>query len=584
VAASREPAERGGALGGSNFEGLGGSWEIESANCGRIIVMTRTWDDQFSNPLHEMESKLRAPYVDQVFGKWVDVNAYGRIGLSLYPFAYERPLEYIAWDTFESVLAMLESDITVTLESITRWSHSLSHAVQSVTRPGSSWSHEEDISTDKPKDVLKFEQIWHPEYQRYVEHSLNHLTRLPLELLGRLAGKDYQSQGSLAARLASLRADGREEFTRGYHPVVRNAIAHGSTFYLESAVRYVDAKGNTEDIIPWDFEKLFDHLVDVCHAYVAAILVFVCRNWEAATAHGLHRLPLGVRQLLVKAKTSTSIFEVDSMLEGDAAEGATFLNVHCNSRSKARFLQLHQGLSMATEVVRLGGSPYSRIAVSIDCGPAVSSLMMVDVPKLQNALAGGAQNWDEIIQGSLLWYDRSSTATRVFLIKTFLATSWRAYCLDMRKRWRAAGFGMWHSRYCIRSIEERTVESLRRLHVDIVLRPNEAVNRTVVQGVLLHAVRKLKRKLIPSRTLEGPGWRLGRPTYVWIRLFRNDCRVRQLKSSGFNDNNFVAMAEWTALRNRRKPIFVKQPDEFLHGVRFKYFRIGNDSARPGNHR
>jgi hypothetical protein len=537
--------------------------------------MRRTWDDQFSNPLYELEAKLRVPSVAQVFGKWVDVNANGRIGLSLYPFVRERPLLYIAWDTFESVLAMLESDIGVTLESMAQWSHNLSYAVQSVTRPGSSWSHEEDISTDKPKDVLKFEQIWHPEYQRYVEHSLNHLTRLPLELLGRLAGKDYQSQSSLAARLAVFTANGYGELTRGYHPVVRNAIAHGSTFYSDSDVRYVDARGNSENITPWDFEKLLDGLVDVCHAHVAALLTFVCRNWEDTTAHGLHKLPLGIRQLLVKAKTSTSIFEVESMLEADVAKGATFLNVHCNSKGKSRYLQLHQGLGMATELARLGGSFYTRIAVSIDCGPTVSSLMMVDVPKLQNVLAGRPQSWDEIIKGTLLWYDRSKTATKVFLVKTFLATSWQAFCLDVRQRWRAGGLGVWHSRYCIRSIEERTVESLRRLHVDVVLRPNEAVSRAVVQGVLLHAVRKLKRKLIPNRTLEGSGWRLGRPTYVWIRLFRNDCRLRQLKSSSFNDDNFVAMAEWTALRNRRRPIFVKQPDEITRGVRFKYFRVTN---------
>ena len=473
---------------------------------------------------------------------------------------------------------MLEADVAVTLEAVAQWSHSLSHAVQSVTRVGSSWTHEEDISTDKPKDVMTFEHIWHPEYQRYIEHGLNHLTRLPLELLGRRNLRDYQSQASLAARLAVVGANGYGELTRGYHPVVRNAIAHGSTFYSDSAIRYVDARGNSEDIIPWDFEKLFDELIDVCHAHVAALLIFVCRNWEHTVEHGLHKLPLGIRQLLVKGKTSTSIFEVDSMVEADAAEGATFLNVHCNSKSRARLLQLHQGLSMATEVIRLGGSGYTRIAASIDCGPSVSSLMMVDVPKLQNVLDGRPQNWGEIVQGSLLWYDRSSAATRAFLVKTLLVTSWRAWLLDVRQRWRASGLGVWGSRYRIRSIQERTVYSARRLHVDIVLEPNEAVSHTIVRGVLLHAVKRLKRRLIPNRSLEGPGWRLGRPTYVWIRLFKRDHRVRQLKSSGVHDENFVAMAEWTALRNRAKPIFVKQPDEMAHGVRFKYFRVGKESS------
>lgn len=544
--------------------------------------MSRTWDDQFANPLYELEAKLRVPFVARVFGKWVDVDAHGRIGLSLYPFARERPLLYIAWDTFESLLAMLESDIGVTLESMTRWSHNLSYAIQSVTRPGSSWSHEEDISTDKPKDVLKFEQIWHPEYQRYVEHGLNHLTRLPLELLGRRTGKDYQSQTSLAARLELLTANGYGELTRGYHPVVRNAIAHGSTYYSEADVRYVDARGNSEKITPWDFEKLLDGLVDVCHAHVAALLTFVCRHWQQITAHGLHQLPLGIRQLLVKARTSTSIFEVESMLEADVAEGVTFLNVHCNSKGKSRYLQLHQGLGLATEIVRMGGLLYTRIVVSIDCGPTVSSLMMVDVPKLQNAIAGRPQSWDEIIKGTLLWYDRSRTTTKIFLVKTFLATSWRAFCQDVRQRWRAAGLRVWHSRYGIRSVQERTINSSRRLHVDVVLQPNEEVSRAVLRGVLRHAVKKLKWQPIPNRTLEGPGWWLGRPAYVWIRLFRNDHRVRQLKSSGAHDENFVAMAEWTALRNRGKPIFVKQPDEFAHGVRFKYFRATDEGPPAGD--
>jgi hypothetical protein len=114
--------------------------------------------------------------------------------------------------------------------------------------------------------------------------------------------------------------------------------------------------------------------------------------------------------------------------------------------------------------------------------------------------------------------------------------------------------------------------------VDIVLEANEAVSRAVVRGVLLHAVKILKRQPVPNRTLEGPGWWLGWPTYVWVRLFKNDHRVRQLKSSGFNDDNFLAMGEWTALRVRGRPIFVKKPDEFTRGVRLKYFRVANESS------
>jgi hypothetical protein len=428
------------------------------------------------------------------------------------------------------------------------------------------------MSLDAPKELLKFEQIWHPEYQRYCEHVFNHLLRLPLELLASKHGRNYQSSQSLSARAQVLEKKGHDYLTRGFDSLIRNAISHGSTYYSDSTIRYVDAKGNTRDVYPWDFEKLFDQLVDCCHAHVSALMTFVLRNWKAVSSFGIEKLPLGVREALLRGVMQSPIFEIGSILDSDGTSSSPMLSVQCRLATRNRSIQMLQGIRLATELFRIGGSNYKTAAVSIDCGPAVSNLLMIDFQKLGTALTDDSQDIGEIFKGTLLWHDTGGVRLRLFLWKTLMALVWQSFRSEVVQNWRKAGLGVWRSRYTIRDVEDRTVGAHRRIYTYIVMNKNEPVSLRAVRNILFNASKRLRRRWVPNRHLHGPGWIWARPSYVWLRLIEHDARVRQLHTSFGTEPKTIAEAEWMTFRQRGKPIIVKQPDDIYRRLRIRYLK------------
>ena len=146
------------------------------------------------NPLHKLESRARLSCVKQRFGTYlVDNSIPEDFVLALYPFAATRPLCFFSSAALGDALRLFEQDSTLTLTSMQVYAQQISHGLSSILRKGTSWKDDLNPALKTPSDLIQFEQIWHPEYQRYSEHIFNNLLRLPLEILGRHAGKDYQS-------------------------------------------------------------------------------------------------------------------------------------------------------------------------------------------------------------------------------------------------------------------------------------------------------------------------------------------------------------------------------------------------------
>ena len=192
----------------------------------------------FQHPFFRAEAQINREKVAWTFNRWLNVEMCPDFALSLTPFATQRPFCYIDWNTLVCCLSLLEQDISQALTTMAVQSQPITHAIQSLFRSGTSWSKEGPLSTSDPSALLLFEQVWHPEYQRYTEHIYNNLIRLPLEILSQKKGKDYQSP-TLANRVKILKDNGLGGLTQGYNSIVRNAISHGSVIYDELQICYI---------------------------------------------------------------------------------------------------------------------------------------------------------------------------------------------------------------------------------------------------------------------------------------------------------------------------------------------------------
>ena len=522
-----------------------------------------------SNPFQRMERELKRREILRVFGPWL-AEAETELILSLYPFATRPPLRYLDWRAFETTLRFLESDASRVLDVLGEQSEGLTHAIQSAVREGASWRRDGSVSSNRPTELLEFEQVWHPEYQRYVEHVYNHLIGVPLAILGIRRSRDYL-QAPFPTRVQTLANHSLADLAVGYNPIVRNAISHGSTYFGQDEITYKD-KSQTTTLGPHDFLSLFDSLVDNCHGIVAALLTFVSRNWQAVEVFGLHRLPLGLRALCIQGVASHRAFSVDAITEQAAHEKWSMLLAHCHSRSRAAMIHLFEAIGLGSAAQRIGGQHYSSFAISVSCGPSVPSQIIVKGAELRVAREYGT-SLDElpaIVTDPLLWHDASNLARRLFIFKTVFSLAWDQVRAEVAANWRSAGLKVWRTRYTIRHVQNKSVGTLRRLQAELVLQPNETLSPEQLIKLIHHAVRRLRRVRLRQLTFEKHGLFSRHPSYVWIRVHRRDRRLRQLDDTSTNAENVIATAEWVDRCHRRKPITVKHPDTVFRNVRIVF--------------
>ncbi|HEX9939801.1 MAG TPA: hypothetical protein VGB15_21880 [Longimicrobium sp.] len=516
-----------------------------------------------------LESAFRADVVAERFGHLIDVSAEPLLALSLYDFTATRPLKYLDVAVLERFLSFCENAPEKTLAAMEKHSDALTHAIISLVRTGTSWDLEHAIAVRSPADFQAFDQIWHPEYQRYVEHIYHHLIKVPLEVIGGNA-KDLVGQ-ALAKQVQTLTKHGLVQLVAGFNSTVRNAISHGNITYADIEIRYADKKDVVE-LTGREFANLFDTLVNTCHAMAAALLLFICRNSATVHSRGLASVPAGLRYLLLKGMCSHSGFTVDGMWESHGPMATKQLVIYCRSTTRARLAHVLDSLSVATHAYQHGGEVYSGFVVQVDCGPKIPATAVYPADQVKRLLEHG---WGavtrELFEVSLLWYDASRFRLQLWTLTNILRTNWKRSGRNLVKAWRSDRVDVWRTKYDVRTVQNRSASGVRRLHAEIVLRPSEEVTKRVVRGVLRHASKRLSRLLLVNKRFGQQG-RLGRtPTYVWLRLHRYDARVRELEQRGSEDPGFLAGSEWIAQR-KDQPIVEKQPDEMYGGIRITFNR------------
>jgi hypothetical protein len=492
-------------------------------------------------------------------------------------------LSFVEWATVDEALAFFERDAASTIEGITALQRELSHAIFAALRPGASWGREGKVSLEGPDEMAEFDSIWHPEYQRYCEHVFNHLIQLPLYVIGGKKGKDYLRL-TLANRAERMRDNNLAALTAGYDSVVRNAISHGSTSFEVTGVRYTDRK-DARLLAAGEYIDLFDRLVDTCHSIIVALLLFLCRNQILVEQAGLHKLPLGLRFIFVDAWSSHQGVELLSMVESERATSSKQLNLVCRINSRARWAQLFEGMHTCWNASLFGGKEYSRYFVAFDCGMPVHSSLILDGDKLRQAILAN-ESLDTcapgIIETSLLWYDASSLGRKLYAWKCLWRIQWeitrRSVIEDLRNR----GFRVLGSRYETISVLNKSTEDVRQVEAHIVLRGEGAVTHELLQGMVQHAVKKLRRHKVRRTDLYGEKGRAGKPDYIRVRLYARQRRTRTLMSYGWKDKELLLIAEWMSSARKAQPFYTREADLVLGDIRIKYNPSSRQMAKPEN--
>jgi hypothetical protein len=511
-----------------------------------------------------------------MFPDYVDDDIFHRWYLSLYRFATEKPFMYFDLNVVDEALTYFNRYPDLTIEGVTKLQREVSHAVFSLLRPGTSWTKENPLSLKRPEKMLEFERVWHPEYQRYCEHVFNHLIQVPLYTLGKRKSKNYL-QPPLANRAERLEKNGLGSLTHGYDSIIRNAISHGSTAFELGGLRYTDRHKPDKLLVPREFAKLFDNLIDTCHSLLIALLLFVCSNRALVEKIGIERLPLGLRFILIDAFVSHPDFDLLSMTESNAMGQKKQLNIVCKIGSRARWAQMFEGMHVCWKAATFGGRDYQRFAVSFDCGMPVLSTLILDGERLQQAIHADeplSTCAPEIIETPLLWYDASFLGRKIYAWKSLLPLQWKITKKEVKreiiKNWHNAGLKVLSSRYTILKVKNKSSNSIRLIEAHLILHETGSVTDETLQDIIRHAVRKLRRHRVQKTNLHGErGWHR-KPDYIRIRMYTRERRIRTLLSYGWKNEELVLIAEWLSSRKLVQPFHTQKPDVISGNIRIKY--------------
>lgn len=518
----------------------------------------------------KFENEFKRQNIKEKLADWFKDRPYNDWALCLIDFLLRPPFIYFDKEVSREYLNFLENNLSSSLNSLSDLNEIISHAIFSINREGSCWGREEQISLDKPKNILDFERMLHPEYQRYTEHIFNHFINLPLYVLGKNNTKDYLSQ-TLSNRVETLKRYNLTCLTKGFDSVVRNAISHGKSMFEFDGIKYIDDK-EEKTLSSHEFSKLFDQLVDTCNGMLFAILVFLSRNRSNVESFRLSNLPLGIKYLIVNGFVSHPGLRLDSVAESKTVKREFQLNISCYINSLSRIMHIYESLSVALRFVEFGCESYNRFGISIDCGKFLNVAVFINGKELKSAIDSNLSpecSRNIIEDSSLLWYDDNDFRRRLGMLSNMLKSQMKLLKLNLINGWKKIGLKILSSSYTIKTIKNQSAPKIRRLEAYVVLADNQTPSLDMLKDVVIHAIRRLRGKFIHYQDIEKSSFCKFPPSYVWIKLYLRNERTRTLESSGWHNDNLLLQAEWILFIRCNKPIYVKDPDFIYKNVRFK---------------
>lgn len=524
---------------------------------------------------HSLAKQLRQHKVDIVmekFSNWLRSKPSNNSWhSSLYLFSSKSPFCYINSTVIDETLKVLNLDIKNTFEVIQNQREYISRAIFTFIRPSPSWKIEDDekISIDSPRGVESFENMWHPEYIKYSEQIYNHLIKIPLEILGKKNNKDYLSL-TLSNRATKLTELGYTNLTNGYDSVIRNAISHGGVEYEIADIRYIDSK-ETKEIYAPDAVKLLDDLFDTCSSIIAALLIFIIDNQENIEQNDTKNLPLGINFLLTYGFATREGSEIISFIK--SGNNGEQLNINIKVDSASRGVYQLEALQAAWASCYFGGSNFKRFLVSVDCNKPAKPLIIINGELLKEAINNNLpfkEVTPKLFASSLLWYDTSQFQSLFSIFIRSLKNNWiinqRKFRLDMAQK----GTFLPQLYYEIVSTKNTSPKAFRRLEAHIVLDITKEITDSNLKKIINNAINRLKRNLIKRKDIHGEFGIAGLPFAIVMRVYATNKRVRTLKSYSWQDEELVAIAEYSKNWKKAQPFFTKQVDSVVGRIRVKY--------------
>jgi len=138
------------------------------------------------------------------------------------------------------------------------------------------------------------------------------------------------------------------------------------------------------------------------------------------------------------------------------------------------------------------------------------------------------------------------------------------------------------SRYSILETLNRSTEAVRQVEAHIILHEKGAGTDELLQDIVRHAIRRLRRHKVRRTDLYGEKGQARRPDYIRIRLYAQERRIRTLMSCGWKDKNLVLIAEWISSSRKIQPFYTQEADTVLGHIRIKYNPSLVQTSKPGN--
>jgi len=536
-------------------------------------------NDLFENhSICKFQRKLRKDFVLNKFKEFIDEDSFNDWHYSLYPFAEKRPLKYFDESVIKYLTQFLIKHDVHFLESIVELTYEITNGIFSTVREGSSWNLEHSLLLNSPSDIIEFERVWHPEYQRYCEHIFNNLIKVPLSILSKMKAKDYLRL-TLTNQINILNDNDLEYLTTGFNSTVRNAISHGSVNFQLMDIEYVDRK-KTETLFPMQFAKLFDSLVDISHSIVISLILVLGEKDSKIKRRGIDQLAVSLQYLYFDGINSHPGYKIQHMVQSETIKSQHQLNLSCRLSSPVRLTHQFESLYTAWLIQTKSISGYERFAFSIDCGKEIKASIYFDGIALQQCINQNLplEKSSDVIETSMLWFDAPAWKRKRYIWSNVISIGKQVAKRDIISNWEKSNLHFARYRYFFKKIENKSSDKIHRVDAICILKPSYFFDLDIMLKIIRQVVRRMRRRLISTKDFDGESWMKRRPQYIWLRIFLNDKRERELiKNSGFPSDNLVVKAEWISRKYRNNPIFVKNPNMLHNKIRLHFNPIFDTS-------
>jgi len=506
----------------------------------------------------------------RVFSDLLPAGASSLWPKALATFAHTPPWNYWEKERVVESLAVLEESPARSLDALAYWLHRVGIAFDALFKPSPTFAHEERMSVDDSKDLLRLANEFHPEYLRRVEHIFSNLLTVFWAVLRK---GSVQANYDLPGAVALVRSKGHEALVSGYDERIRNAIAHGEVIYKGLSIQYgPEVAGH--DLASSEFLDRFDSIWCSSIALAISIIVFLARHRANLRKSGQLVVPTSLMALLIGAAVERVGLRVIGAVESNPPLVGRQLHVVYQTTFRSRQLALFDSARMAMHLIDNGASGYSRFVFNIDQGKPVSSVVMIYPGRLFALLSKdtSVDRIGEIFDDARLWYDESELTTRFKSWRILLKSAIQSARREFQGRMQEAGLMYAAGHYRIKHAENASGGDVPRVCVVAVLRhPSIADDRALMKQIIHEIIRKVSRRMVNTDTggLSNGLPRYGFPKFIWVSLYRCDGTLRSLGSGGWAGGNLVAVGE-RVRGTREQAVFVPNPEEMWKGIRFRF--------------